>query len=40
MSVLITLVIVVGLALWAMGVYNRLIGLRNQVTNGWKQIDV
>jgi LemA protein len=40
MSVIVTLVIVVVLALWVMGVYNRLISLRNQVTNGWKQIDV
>jgi LemA protein len=39
-TVLVTLAIVVGLALWAMGVYNRLIGLRNQVLNGWRQIDV
>jgi LemA protein len=28
------------LAMWAIGVYNRLIGLRNQKENGWRQIDV
>ncbi len=34
------LVIVVLLALWAMGIYNRLVQLRNQVNNAWSQIDV
>lgn len=34
------LVPIVLVALWVMGVYNRLIGLRNQTLNGWKQIDV
>ena len=28
------------IALWAVSLYNRLIGLRNQVANGWRQIDV
>jgi LemA protein len=32
--------IVAVIAIWAMALYNRLIGLRNQVTNGWRQIDV
>jgi LemA protein len=32
--------IVVVLAFWAIAAYNGLIGLRNQVLNGWKQIDV
>jgi LemA protein len=40
MSVLVTIGIIVALLLWAGAAYNRLIGLRNQVTNGWKQIDV
>lgn len=40
MSVIITLAIVLLLAFWVVGIYNRLIGLRNQVMNGWKQIDV
>jgi LemA protein len=25
---------------WAIALYNRLIGLRNQVLNGWRQIDI
>ena len=32
--------IVVVLVFWAIGGYNRLVGLRNQTLNGWKQIDV
>jgi LemA protein len=32
--------VIVLLVLWAIGTYNRLIGLRNQTQNGWKQIDV
>ena len=34
------LAIVVVLVLWFVGGYNSLIALRNQVANGWKQIDV
>jgi len=37
---IVLLVIVVGLFFWAVGSYNRLIGMKNQVLNGWKQIDV
>lgn len=40
MPVLILLVVVVLIVLWVVGSYNRLIGLRNQVQNGWRQIDV
>ena len=41
MTVLIALVVIAAVVLfWAIAVYNRLIGLRNQVENGWKQIDV
>jgi LemA protein len=40
MSVLITIGVLAMVALWAIGSYNRLVGLRNQVTNGWRQIDV
>lgn len=42
MSVLliIILVIIILLALWAVGIYNRLVQLRNQVNNAWSQIDV
>lgn len=32
--------IVAVLVFWAIALYNRLIGLRNQVLNGWRQIDV
>src|SRR5437762_8332576 len=37
---LIVLVVLVALALWAVASYNRLVGLRNQTANGWRQIDV
>ena len=36
--VLIAIVVVV--VVWAIALYNGLIGLRNQVLNGWRQIDV
>lgn len=36
----ILLAIVVVIAFWVIAVYNRLIGLRNQTQNGWRQIDV
>ena len=34
------IIVVAVLALWVVGQYNKLITLRNQVQNGWKQIDV
>jgi LemA protein len=37
---LILLAVVVALVVWAIASYNRLVGLRNQVLNGWRQIDV
>lgn len=37
---IILLVVVVLLVLWGMGIYNRLVQLRNQVNNAWSQIDV
>ena len=40
MAVLVVLGIAVLLIVWAIASYNRLVGLRNQVLNGWKQIDV
>lgn len=40
MSTIILLAIVAGIVLWVIGAYNGLIGLKNQVVNGWKQIDV
>lgn len=38
--IIIILVVVLLLVLWGVGVYNRLIQLRNQVNNAWSQIDV
>ena len=40
MPFLILIVVAGVLVLWAVGAYNRLVGLRNQKDNGWKQIDV
>lgn len=40
MRSMIVLVVVLGLLFWMMSAYNRLITLKNQVANGWKQIDV
>jgi len=37
---IILLVILVVVALWGVGAYNKLISLKNQVANAWKQIDV
>jgi LemA protein len=39
-AIWILLGIVVAVVVWAIATYNRLIGLRNQVLNGWRQIDV
>ena len=38
MSVLVTTLVVVLLALWALAAYNRLVRLQNQVRNAWSQI--
>ncbi len=40
MAGLVLLVGVVLLAVWIVGSYNRLVGMRNQALNGWRQIDV
>lgn len=40
MRSLIVLVVVLGLLFWMMSAYNRLVMLKNQVANAWKQIDV
>jgi LemA protein len=32
--------VLIALAVWAVASYNSLVGLRNQVLNGWRQIDV
>jgi len=39
---IIIIFVVVGalLVFWIIGSYNRLVGMRNQVLNGWRQIDV
>lgn len=37
---IIILVIAALILLWGMGIYNRLVQLRNQVNNAWSQIDV
>jgi LemA protein len=38
--IIILIVIIIIIALWVIGIYNRLISLRNQVKNAWSQIDV
>jgi LemA protein len=40
MIVIIFVVIAALLLFWIVGSYNRLVGMRNQVLNGWRQIDV
>lgn len=40
MSIVVLLVIIVALVFWLVGAYNKLIRLKNQVYNAWKQIDV
>jgi len=40
MAGLIVLGIVVLVVIWGIASYNRLVGLRNQVANGWRQIDI
>ena len=40
MALWILIAIIVVVAFWAIALYNGLIGLRNQVLNGWRQIDV
>ena len=32
--------VIFALIVWIIAAYNRLVGLRNQVANGWRQIDV
>ena len=39
-GLLVILGLIVLLGLFAVGIYNRLVGLRNQVKNAWSQIDV
>ena len=40
MLTLIIVAVIVVVVLWAIGIYNKLVGLRNQVKNAWSQIDV
>ncbi len=40
MILLVPLAFVVLIGLWLVGMYNRLVGLKNQTQNGWRQIDV
>jgi LemA protein len=40
MSVVITTAVVVGLALWAVAIYNRLVRLKQQVRTAWNLVDV
>ncbi|HUL73402.1 MAG TPA: LemA family protein [Vicinamibacterales bacterium] len=39
-ALLILVVFIVLIAFWVIGMYNRLVGLKNQTQNGWRQIDV
>jgi len=40
MGTIVLLALIAGIGLWMVGAYNGLISLKNQVVNGWKQIDV
>jgi LemA protein len=40
MGLIVLLVVLAVVVLWAISAYNRLISLKNQVANAWKQIDV
>lgn len=40
MALWVVIGIIAVLAIWIVATYNRLIGLRNQTANGWRQIDV
>ena len=40
MGTIVVLAIIGGTVLWVIAAYNGLIALKNQVVNGWKQIDV
>ena len=37
---LIIVALIIGIVVWVISKYNQLVTLRNQTTNGWKQIDV
>ena len=39
-ALVVVLALTVGVLLWAVGIYNGLVSVRNQVKNAWAQIDV
>ena len=39
MQVLVTIVLIVGIAMWVIAVYSRLVRLRNNVTQAWKRLE-
>jgi LemA protein len=39
-ALVVVLALAVGVLLWAVGIYNGLVSVRNQVKNAWAQIDV
>lgn len=39
-GMLVVLAVVVVIGVWLIAMYNRLVGLKNQTQNGWRQIDV
>ncbi len=40
MGMIVLLAVIAAIVVWMVGAYNGLISLKNQVVNGWKQIDV
>src|SRR5580704_17638723 len=38
--IFIPVLVIAAIVVWAIASYNRLVGMRNQVANGWHQIDV
>lgn len=40
MAIIILIALIAVLALWGVGAFNKLVGLRNRVDNGWSQIEV
>jgi hypothetical protein len=39
MNVIVTIVLIVGIAMWTIAVYSRLVRLRNKVTEAWKRFE-
>jgi len=39
MNVIVTIVLIAGIATWAVAVYSRLARLRSQVTQAWKRLE-